>query len=335
MHMSKRALALAATSVVAGIVGTGLVVAPANAAVIGEVEFSATTGSINDGPFLAWARTTGPCPTGFAQGASLDVAIDVNSDGVIDLNAQPPNNERFSLGPTLNEGGYDTVEFLQVDGTPGTARTLESRLQGRKGEFEIRISCLSEQFQASPDYYAATIIVEGDTWRLDEDVDPEPEPLEGEQNITTTVEQGEGQLTMTIGDDAQVTLPAPQLDGDRLSSEGDLDPVTVSDTRAGAPGWDTTAQVSEFSASETSSFEGKYLGWTPEVVSSTATGVVPGAAVAPGFSEGTGLSEARQLAGAPAGSGTGSSELGAGLSLEIPADTAAGTYTATLTLTTI
>ncbi|MBB5789017.1 hypothetical protein [Jiangella mangrovi] len=335
MHMSKRALALAATSVVAGIVGTGLAAMPANAAEIGEVEFSATTGSINDGPFLQWARSTGPCPTGFAQGASLDVAIDINGNGTIEPNIDPPNDETLSLGPTLNEGGYDTVPFIQVDGIAGTPRTLETRLQGRKGEFEIRISCLSEQFVASADYYATTIIVEGDTWRIaDGGGDPDPEPVEGTQEITTEVEQGEGQLTMTIGDDAQVTLPAPQLDGDRLSSEGDLDPVTVSDTRAGAPGWDTTAQVSEF-ASDTAEFDGKYLGWTPEVVSSTATGVVPGAAVAPGFSEGTGLSEARQLAGAPAGSGTGSSELGAGLSLEIPTDTAAGTYTATLTLTTI
>ncbi|TDC49234.1 hypothetical protein E1212_18705 [Jiangella ureilytica] len=327
MHMSKRALALAATSVVAGVVGAGLAAVPANAAVLGDVTFSATSGSINDGPFLEWARSSGPCPTAFSQGASLDVVIDVDGNGSIDL-----ENERFSLGPTLNDGNYDQGP-IQVNGIAGTARTLETRLQGRKGTFEIRISCLSEQFTTSPDYYRTEIIVEGDTWRLNEDVDPDP--VEGTQEITTTVEQGEGQLTMTIGDDAQVTLPAPQLDGDRLSSEGDLDPVTVSDTRAGAPGWDTTAQVSEFSASETSSFEGKYLGWTPEVVSSTATGVVAGAPVAPGFSEGTGLSEARQLAGAPEGSGTGSSELGAGLSLEIPADTAAGTYTATLTLTTI
>lgn len=328
MHMSKRALALAATSVVAGVVGAGLAAVPANAAVLGDVTFSASSGSINDGPFLEWARSSGPCPTPFSQAASLDVVIDVNNDGSINL-----DTERFSLGPTLNEGGYDRGP-VQVNGTPGTARTLETRLQGRKGVFEIRISCISEQFIASPDYYSAEIIVEGTTWRLNEDVDPEPEPLEGEQNITTTVEQGEGQLTMTIGDDAQVTLPAPQLDGDRLSSEGDLDPVTVSDTRAGAPGWDTTAQVSEFS-SETAEFEGKFLGWTPEVVSSTATGVVAGEAVAPGFESGTGLSEPRQLAGAPEGSGAGSSVLGAGLSLEIPADTAAGTYTATLTLTTI
>ncbi|SDU72990.1 hypothetical protein [Jiangella alkaliphila] len=327
MHMSKRALALAATSVVVGVVGAGLAAAPANAAVLGDVTFSASSGSINDGPFLEWARSSGPCPTAFSQGASLDVVIDVNGNGSIDL-----ENERFSLGPTLNEGGYDTVPFIQVNGIAGTARTLETRLQGRKGTFEIRISCLSEQFTTSPDYYRTEIIVEGDTWRLNEDVDPEP--VEGTQEITTTVEQGEGQLTMTIGDDAQVTLPAPQLDGDRLSSEGDLDPVTVSDTRAGAPGWDTTAQVSEFSTGS-AAFEGKYLGWTPAVVSSTATGVVAGATVAPGFSEGTGLSEPRQLAGAPAGSGTGSSQLGAGLSLEIPSDTAAGTYTATLTLTTI
>ncbi|PZF84552.1 hypothetical protein [Jiangella anatolica] len=325
MHMSKRALALAATSVVAGVVGAGLAAVPANAAVLGDIEFSATTGSINDGPFLAWARSSGPCPTPFSQAASLDVVIDVDGNGTIDL-----DTERFSLGPTLNEGGYDQGP-VQVDGTPGTARTLETRLQGRKGEFEIRISCISEQFIASPDYYAASIIVEGDTWRLNEDVE---QPVEGTQDITTTVEQGEGQLTMTIGDDAQVTLPAPQLDGDRLSTEGTLDPVTVSDTRAGAPGWDTTAQVSEFSTGS-ASFEGKYLGWTPAVVSSTATGVTAGAAVATGFESGTGLSEPRQLAGAPAGSGAGTSQLGAGLSLEIPADTAAGTYTATLTLTTI
>ncbi|HET6985433.1 MAG TPA: hypothetical protein VFI00_02420 [Kribbella sp.] len=327
MHMSLRAAALAGAAAL-GLVVTGLVAAPANAAVIGTVTLSETSGSINTGPFVTWAEASGVCPAGFTQGASLDVVIDLNNDGTID-----PENERFSLGPTLNEGIYGVTPPKVVGITP-TQRTLETRLQGRKGEFELRITCLSEQFAPAPDYYSTRIVVEGDTWHL-KGSGTGGNPITGQEHITTTVQAPAEQLTMTVGDDGQVALPTPQLAGDRLSSTGQLDPVTVTDNRSSKPGWDTTAQVSNFS-SGSDSFDGKYLGWTPSVVSQSAgQGAVAGAAVAPGFSSGTGLSEARPLASAPAGSGLGSATLGAGLSLEIPTTTPAGTYAATLTLTTL
>lgn len=328
MHMSIRAAALGGAAAL-GLVVTGLVAAPANAAVLGTVTLSETSGSINAGPFVTSAEASGVCPAGFTQGASLDVVIDLDNNGTID-----PVNERFSLGPTLNEGIYD-VTPPKVVGIPGTLRTLESRLQGRKGEFELRITCLSMQFEPAPDYYQTKIVVEGDTWHLKDSGTGGGNPITGEQHITTTVQAPAEQLTMTVGDDGQVTLPTPQLAGDRLSSTGQLDPVIITDNRSAKPGWDTTAQVGNF-ASGADSFSGKYLGWTPSVVSqSTGQGAVAGAVVAPGFSTGTGLSEPRPLASAPAGSGLGSATLGAGLSLEIPTTTPAGTYAATLTLTTL
>ncbi|WP_427889111.1 hypothetical protein ACQHIV_37700 [Kribbella sp. GL6] len=329
MHKSFRAAALGG-AVALGLVVTGLVAAPANAASIGTVTLSETTGSINAGPFVTSAKSSGPCPAAYSQGASLDVMVDTNGDGTLD-----PVSERFSLGPTLNEGGYDKVPFVEVKGVAGTARTLETRLQGRKGEFELRITCLSMQFEPAPDYYSTKIVVEGDTWRLKDSTPPPTGGVKGEEKITTTVQAPAEQLTMTVGDDGQVTLPTPALAGDRLSSSGQLDPVTVTDNRSAKPGWNTTAQVSAFS-SGANTFDGKYLGWTPSVVSqSSGQGVVAGAAVAPGFSAGTGLSEARPLGSAPAGSGIGSAVLGAGLSLELPTTTPAGTYVATLTLTTL
>ena len=158
------------------------------------------------------------------------------------------------------------------------------------------------------------------------------------EDITTTVDAGA--LVISV-DNPHVTLPSPVLNvnGDLLTTAGAINPVTLTDTRAGNPGWSVSGQVSDFSDGGTHSINGQNLGWTPNVVdksvAQTVTAGSPVAAasgVAPGDPGTAGLKSSRSLA---TGTGLGTAHFGADLSLNAPTSTVAGTYTATLTLTAI
>ncbi|HEY0804272.1 MAG TPA: Ig-like domain-containing protein [Pseudonocardiaceae bacterium] len=158
------------------------------------------------------------------------------------------------------------------------------------------------------------------------------------ETITTTVVPGS--LVISVPD-GQVTLPSPTLDsaGDLFTTTGTLKPVTVTDTRAGNPGWTVSGQVNDFSDGQSHAISGENLGWTPSVVdNSTAQTVTMGASVsaangvAPGDNGTAGLKQSRTLA---TGTGLGTTHLSASLVLNVPTTTVAGTYTATLTLTAI
>jgi hypothetical protein len=160
------------------------------------------------------------------------------------------------------------------------------------------------------------------------------------ETITTTVVPGA--LTISVPD-GQVTLPSPTLDtaGDLFTTSGALKPVTVTDNRAGNPGWTVNGQVSDFSDGATHSINGENLGWQPNVVDHAAGQTITlGAIVAPGNAAAgdngnAGLKSQHALAIAGAGQGLGTAHLAAGLSLNVPTTTVAGTYSATLTLTAI
>jgi hypothetical protein len=158
------------------------------------------------------------------------------------------------------------------------------------------------------------------------------------ETITTTVVAGS--LVISVPD-GQVTLPSPTLDsaGDLFTTTGTLKPVTVTDTRAGNPGWTVSGQVNDFSDGQSHAISGENLGWTPTVVdNSTVQTVTLGASVsaangvAPGDNGTAGLKQSRTLA---TGTGLGTTHLSASLVLNVPTTTVAGTYTATLTLTAI
>jgi hypothetical protein len=124
-------------------------------------------------------------------------------------------------------------------------------------------------------------------------------------------------------------LPNPA--GDKLISAGALNAITVVDLRLANPGWNVSGQLSNFSSTG-GSLDGRYLGWTPNVVSSSAgQTVTAGAAVGAGV----GFTGGAPLGLAPAGQGRGTAVFGAGINLEIPTDTAPAEYSATLTLTAI
>ncbi|MEV6110131.1 Ig-like domain-containing protein [Streptomyces sp. NPDC051940] len=158
------------------------------------------------------------------------------------------------------------------------------------------------------------------------------------QNITTTVEAGA--LAISV-EDPNVTLPSPQLNsaGTLLTTGGAINAVTLTDTRAGNPGWSLSGQVGDFTDGGSHSINGQNLGWTPNVIDkapgqtvTAGAAVAPAVGAAPGDGGSAGLKQSRSLA---TGTGLGTAHFGADLALNVPTSTVAGTYTATLTLTAI
>ena len=169
-----------------------------------------------------------------------------------------------------------------------------------------------------------------------------PEGSNAAKSVTATINASDGALVISV-DPAHrtVTLPAAALSatGDRWESNGALQPVTVTDTRAAKPGWTASGQVADgFRTDDGKTFSGSYLGWTPSITTQgTQQGVVAGPVSAPygTVQTQTGLGGSAVLATAPHGKGLGTAQLDAALTLSVPTDTAAGTYTGTLTLTAI
>ncbi|MFY1636505.1 choice-of-anchor M domain-containing protein [Solwaraspora sp. WMMB335] len=158
------------------------------------------------------------------------------------------------------------------------------------------------------------------------------------QTIVATLDESQGALVVSVDpDDREVIMSPAQLAGsnDRWESSGVLRPVTVTDTRSGAPGWSVSAQVGDFTNDE-ASFSSSYLGWTPRLLDSSDGQVVtPGAVVAPGFPTGAGLSMGAGLASSAAGQSLGTAVLDANLSLMLPTSTPLGAYDALVTITAI
>jgi surface-anchored protein len=167
----------------------------------------------------------------------------------------------------------------------------------------------------------------------------EPEPGEASQRIVATLPEDEGALVVSVDpEDDVVQMSDFELGtaADLWSSTGDLRPVTVTDTRAAAPGWVVSGQVGDFTTDAGELLEGKHLGWSPLVAEQPdGGGVTAGDVVVPGLASGEGLAVSSPLATAAAGDGTGTSRLGAGLLLEAPTTLVPGTYEATVTFTAI
>ncbi|MBB5788817.1 choice-of-anchor M domain-containing protein [Jiangella mangrovi] len=165
-----------------------------------------------------------------------------------------------------------------------------------------------------------------------------PDPGGPSERIVATLAEGQGALVVSVDpDDDVVTMSDFELGAaaDRWSSAGELRPVTVTDTRSGAPGWVVSGQAGDFTAGA-AVLPAEYLGWTPIVAGRPDGGAVrPGDPVVPGPGSATGLSVSSPLAVADAGSGFGTSRLGAGLLIEAPTTLVPGIYEATITFTAI
>lgn len=118
-----------------------------------------------------------------------------------------------------------------------------------------------------------------------------------------------------------------------FEATGQINPLTVTDTRASKAAWSVSASVGDFVDGD-KTFEGKYLGWTPKVVTPGA-GAVAGSSIGSGLDGGAGLSTSQVLSSASMGHDRSAGVIGADLDLKIPNTIDKGSYRATLTLTAL
>ncbi|WP_438354707.1 fibronectin type III domain-containing protein [Microbacterium sp. CJ88] len=144
-----------------------------------------------------------------------------------------------------------------------------------------------------------------------------------------------GEFGWTIdGQNGLVDMGTATLAGDNtFTASGKINQIAVTDSRRTLAPWSISASVSDFTDGD-KTFSGKYLGWTPKVVTPGA-GATAGAAVAPGTDTGAGLSVSRPLGTAVQGHPRGTGVLGADLSLKLPDTVDQGTYRSTLTITAL
>jgi hypothetical protein len=126
--------------------------------------------------------------------------------------------------------------------------------------------------------------------------------------------------------------------GQYFTATGNINQVTVVDTRDTDPGFVINGTASDF-VNGTSTFSGNYLGWQPIVSGTSGTTlegydqtVAAGTTLQPSLA--TGLATAKPLATAAAGQGLGIATLDARLKLLIPLTARNGGFAATLTFTT-
>jgi hypothetical protein len=125
------------------------------------------------------------------------------------------------------------------------------------------------------------------------------------------------------------------LAGQYYAANGFINEVTVSDNRDTGAGWTVNGQMGTFT-NGSSTFDGRYLGWSPKVNTTTpGQTVAAGAIVDPSTTAGSGLAASRPLATATAGAATGIATLDARLKLLIPVSAATGLFTGALTLSAL
>lgn len=157
-----------------------------------------------------------------------------------------------------------------------------------------------------------------------------PSPQSDDVELVVVV-PGEGGLAISVSNE-RVTFDDLELspDAQHLVASAVLGGITVTDTRLTDPGWNVTAQLTDFSG-DAATLPRSALGWAPQVIETGPSQTVsPGAPVAPG----TGIGGAT-LASAGIGLGRGTAKLAAELQLQLPTDVAPGEYSAVLTLTAI
>lgn len=181
----------------------------------------------------------------------------------------------------------------------------------------------------------ANVRTEGEVGSVVDKVTVHPYNGDG-QEIQVDVPQGApGEFGWTIdGYNGLVDMGTATEQGDAFVASGEINPIKVTDSRRTRAPWSISASVGDFTDGD-KSFEGSYLGWTPEVLEAGA-GAVAGAAVPSGYDDnGQGLAVSRGLAAAEQGHERGSARLGADLELKIPSEVAKGTYRTTLTITAL
>ncbi len=270
------------------------------------------------------AKPTSATVSGAVNGASLGITSSGFTEGQNLYTVQIDDGAQFKVPANGNANGSLSVSEVSL-----------SQYGIASGSHKLSVLWAADQSTlASADF----------TYTADP-TDPGPGPTDPGQpgdginkGIVVTaevapLEPGDGALALSVASD-RVSLTEGAAAGDRRTFTGALPTVTVSDSRtaaqAGTGGWTTSGQAGDFTYSD-HTIPGKNLGWTPKVLTQKA-GVTPGSAVTSGFGGGDGLSKSSSLATATSEGRSGSTDLGADLDFQIPVDSAAGSYSGTLTV---
>jgi hypothetical protein len=169
-------------------------------------------------------------------------------------------------------------------------------------------------------------------------------PATSAETIATTIPAGT--LLMTVVT-TPVNLGTAALDpGATVFVAGPvaMPPVTITDTRAGNPGWNVHGQTSDFTGTASGNrINGQNLGWRPGPAAGSPSmipltygpEVPPALGVSSGDPGQLGLRSTSLLAMTAPGTGLGTAVLSADLTLTAPTTTRPETYTGVLTLTAI
>ncbi|WBB65471.1 Ig-like domain-containing protein [Micromonospora sp. WMMD812] len=144
-------LVLSLASLITGVLIT--FAGPAQAASLGEVTLSQSSGVVTDTPMFE-SGTTGLCPTGYGENANLRVG----KEG-------PPFS---NLAPVLGGGGYDNPEEYPDGIRINPNRSFQTAL-GRapeQGAWWVVMECYSLTEGRHDDEFRTPIFVCGDTWRI-------------------------------------------------------------------------------------------------------------------------------------------------------------------------
>lgn len=167
-----------------------------------------------------------------------------------------------------------------------------------------------------------------------DDVTIHPDHGNGQDIAVSVPDAAPGEFGWTIdGRNGLVDLGTAVQKNDYFEATGQINPITISDTRRARSPWSISAAVTDFTDGA-KTFSGKYLGWTPKVVEAGA-GAAGGEQVQSGYDGGAGLSVSRTLGTSGQGHELGDAKLGADLDLKVPSEIDKGSYRATLTITAL
>ncbi|MFB8214921.1 MULTISPECIES: beta-xylosidase [Streptomyces] len=258
------------------------------------------------------------------------------SETVVATGGGQANERAVQLSAASGQAG-DEVTVTGTKFTPGAGITVAGRDgDAQTGDTTTATADGSGAFTArlavsDPDT-TGIVAYEGGAWDAEKGAGPLAytvtgggEIPDGSQQLTTTVRAGT--LSMTQAGDS-VQLSGVDF-GRGGASTGDLRTVTVEDFRGGPAGWSLTGKVTDFKGPGGARISADALGWTP----SCATKPGSPSTCAAGSAGSVGSAGAT-LASTPDGAATGGEfTVDAGLSLDVPAFTGAGSYAGVLTLT--
>ncbi len=338
-----------ATIAVAGVAALGLAVGTASIAMADVQSNGSETGLylfdnntaafVANGATIPWDETitVGPSATDYL--ANLQCPADSTgwSTFITHKGTERTPSAWQASAPIV---GHNSTKTLQaVDTSPASqVNGSIAPIQAAGGDWSFGVACLKDAnvnlASSGIWYFTAHVTAGTGNYTFDPaSVTGPVTPPSGTGSIAiqaTTVAAQDGVLSLVVPSNATATLGTATLVNQLSTSTGTLPDFQVSDQRVvSAPGWDLTASTANFvnASDATKTIDSKQLGVKPAVVG-TANNVAAGAEHVAGDS--TAFSG---FASALAGSGLGTTTLNAGLTLVAPANTPAGTYNSTMTLT--